>query len=275
VAEHDMLQVVIGAGSGIGAACAERIAEARPSGAGVVLADRDLAAVRAVAQRLELREATVVATELSDGASLARLAATVASQGSLGSVVLTAGVSPARSSGAEILDVDLVGVVRVLDAFEPLLVAGSVAVLTASIAGHFAEPNPAIDAVLDDPLAPDLMGRLAAVGVDASDGPTAYFYAKRGVMRLAQRRAVSWGAKGARVVSVSPTTVDTPMGQAELRSATGEAAAALCDMTPLGRLATPQQVADAMLFLASPRAAFITGCDLLVDGGVVAATRQT
>ncbi len=116
----------------------------------------------------------------------------------------------------EILRVDLIGVALLLDAFLPLVGAGSVAVCLASIAGHMGAFDPAMDALLDDVLAPDLEARyLAACGADPDSGAT-YRLAKRAVIRLCARAAVTWGARGGRVVSVSPGLIDTEMGRLEL-----------------------------------------------------------
>jgi NAD(P)-dependent dehydrogenase (short-subunit alcohol dehydrogenase family) len=119
-----------------------------------------------------------------------------------------------------IIEVDLVGTALLVRALEPLTSPGSAAVCWASIAGHGVAPDEALDAALDDPLAPDLLDRLGSI---AGDGLGAagqgYGYAKRGVMRLVAREAVAWGTRGARICSISPGIIDTPQGRQESTTA--------------------------------------------------------
>jgi NAD(P)-dependent dehydrogenase (short-subunit alcohol dehydrogenase family) len=136
-----------------------------------------------------------------------------------------------------------------------------------------------VQAVLDDPFEPDLVARVEhALGTPLTPG-TAYALAKHGVVRLCQRSAVAWGRRGARVVSVSPGLIDTAMGRLELRDNPGKRG--LIGRTPVpappddggsdelpGRTA---DIADVVEFLAGPQARFISGCDVRVDGGLVAA----
>lgn len=262
--------VVVGAGSGMGAAVAELLA--RDARGALVLADRDLDAARATLDAVAGRASDVraVACDIADPGDVAALAAGVARVGSL---VVTAGLSPTMGDGERIIAVNLAGTARLLDAFDPAVGDGTVAVCFASMAGHLAPEIPQVDAALDDPLAPDLLDRLRAAGVDPSEPGTAYSFSKRGVMRLVQRRAVAWGRRGARIVSLSPGIVDTPMGRQEL--ARQPMMQAMIDGSALGRVATAAEVAAVAAFLCSPAASFVTGTDVLVDGGAVAAIRFT
>jgi NAD(P)-dependent dehydrogenase (short-subunit alcohol dehydrogenase family) len=152
---------------------------------------------------------------------------------------------------------------------------GTAAVFVSSSAGHLAEP-PAGDVVevLDDPLAPGFFDRLDEV--IAKDGQTplqAYRLSKWALNRMCRRRAAAWGAKGARIVSMSPGPIATPMGAKELEGPSREVKLNLMRKLPIAREGTMVETADAIEFLASDRASYITGTDLLVDGGIVAATR--
>jgi NAD(P)-dependent dehydrogenase (short-subunit alcohol dehydrogenase family) len=89
------------------------------------------------------------------------------------------------------------------------------------------------------------------------------------VIRLAEREAVPWGALGGRVVSLSPGIIDTGMGQQEF--AAQPMMAVMVEKTPLGRMGTDDEIASVVEFLCSDAASFITGSDILVDGGSTAA----
>lgn len=233
------MNVVIGGMSGIGAAVVDLL------DGPTLVADRTGGDVRC---------------DLTDPASLASLVERI---DRLDALVVTAGVSPSMGSATAILDIDLVGMARVLEAVDPLVERGTVAVCVASMAGHMLSLPDEVTEVLDRPLDRD-----AVLGL-TDDPSMAYVYAKQGVIRLVRRTAVSWGRRGARVVSVSPGVVDTPMGATEMAAGNGttEMAAASC----LGRAGQPQELAAVIAFLCSEAASYITGTDVLVDGGTVAA----
>ena len=152
---------------------------------------------------------------------------------------------------------------------------GTAIVCFASMAPLVAPPesNPAADAALADPLHPDLLARLRdALGPAIEDSGMAYTWAKRGVHQFVQREAIALGRRGARICSVSPGIIDTPMGRQE--AATHSAMQTMVELTPLGREGRAEEVAGAAAFLLSDQASFISGIDVLVDGGVVAAVRH-
>ena len=235
----DHVHVVIGGGSGIGAAVVP------------LLGGTTLVADRAGAEHH---------CDLTDPEPLRALAAQV---DHLEALVVTAGVSPSMATGEVILDVDLVGMARVLDAFDHLVGPGTVAVCVASMAGHMMTLPPELTEVLDRPL-----DREAVVGL-TDDPSMAYVYSKQGVMRLVRRSAPSWGQRGARIVSVSPGVVETPMGAAEM--AAGNGTSDMAAASSLGRAARVEELANVIAFLCSDAASYVTGTDVLVDGGTVAA----
>lgn len=273
--------VVTGAGGAMGAASA--LALAQTVGA-IVLTDMDESNLGPIAARVE-RESTTkveaISGDIGDADFVRRLAARVDALGELRALVHTAGLSPAMAAWHEILRVDLAAVPILLDAFLSYVVPGSVAVCIASIAGHLGSFDPAMDEVCDDPLAVDFERRFVAFAGPAPDSGTTYRLAKRGVIRCCERAAVPWGERGGRVVSLSPGLIDTPMGRLELEH--NAVKKRMAEITPVGgeRSGTEvplpgstDDVAQAVAFLCSDRAAFVSGCDLRVDGGLVAAMRR-
>lgn len=252
--------VVIGAGSGMGAAVARALA---PDADRLVVADRNLDAVTQLASELG---AEPFGCDVTDHPTIDRLAANV---GSIGRLIVTAGLSPAMAPGRRIVAVNLLGTDAVVRRFEPLAGPGSVAVCFASIAAYQLPGDPGVEALLDRPDSPTVLDDLEALGLLDHPG-IAYAVSKRGVVRLIERRARAWGAVGARLVSVSPGIVDTPMGRLE---AEDPIAAGLVSASALGRQGQADEVAAVVRFLASADASYVTGSDVLVDGGTVAAQR--
>jgi NAD(P)-dependent dehydrogenase (short-subunit alcohol dehydrogenase family) len=166
--------------------------------------------------------------------------------------------------GERIFEVNLVGLAQLLASLDDAVTTGTAAVLFASMAGHAPTPDPALTAVLDDPLAPDLPGRLRTLGIDPSDPGAAYSLSKLGVIRLARRTAASWWKRGARINSISPGVIDTPMGNLEL--ANQPMMAGMIDA--VGRMGSAEELAAVAAFLASEKASFVSGIDVLVDGGL-------
>jgi NAD(P)-dependent dehydrogenase (short-subunit alcohol dehydrogenase family) len=173
-----------------------------------------------------------------------------------------------------VLTVDLVGSAMLTEALLPYANAGTAIVCFASIAPLLGPDAtvPAADAVLEEPLDARFLERIReAVGPAVEDPGMAYLWAKRGVHRLVRREAVRFGRLGARVCSVSPGIIDTPMGRQE--SAARSTNDMLVTQTPLGREGHAHEVAAAVAFLLSDEASFVNGIDVPVDGGVVAALR--
>lgn len=120
--------------------------------------------------------------------------------------------------------------------------------------------------MLAQPNAPDLAERLAAVLGDDATSAMAYTHSKHGLLLYARRQAAAWGARGARIVTLSPGLIASPQGALEFAQSEGKRR--MFAASPLQREGTMLEIADAVDFLASPRASFISGTDLLVDGGL-------
>jgi NAD(P)-dependent dehydrogenase (short-subunit alcohol dehydrogenase family) len=191
-------------------------------------------------------------------------------------IVCTAGVSPEQASVEQILRVDLAGVARVLEVFEPRVTPGGAAVVIASLAGHLGmHPISAEqEAALATVPAEELLALPFVAPQRFADAQAAYGFAKHANRVRVRSAAVTWGARGARVNSISPGIVSTTMGERELAGPFGDVIRAMAAGSPSGRLGTAEDVACAAEFLLGPGAGYVTGTDLLLDGGVLAATRH-
>ena len=265
--------IATGAGRGIGRACGVRLADMVDH---LVLVDLEGAAVAKAAYDLSGagRRADVEPFELdvTDRGGLDRLAARVAHVGALRAVAHAAGISPTMADWKRVFTVDLVGTAMLAEVLRPLVTSGTAMVYFASTAARFLgdDPDPDADAVLDDPLDEHLLDRLREVlGTAIEDSGMAYAWAKRGVQRLAQQEAVRVGPQGGRVCSVSPGNIDTPQGRQEAENQ--PFMQELLRRTPLERFGTADELADVVAFMVSDDASFLTGVDVLVDGGVCAA----
>jgi len=266
------LALVIG-GGGMGLATARRLGQSYR----VVLASQSAKKneEREAALREDGIDAVATSFDVTDPASVAGLGEFIAARGPLRTLAHVAGLSPSGGDWREIFGVNLTGPALMERACLELAVPGTAAVFVSSSAGHLAAPPPAaLVAVLDDPLGPDFFGRLDKVVAAEEQTPLqAYRWSKWALNRMCRRRAGAWGAKGARIVSMSPGPIATPMGARELDGPSREVKLNLMRKLPIAREGTMVETADAIEFLASDKASYITGTDLLVDGGIVAATK--
>jgi NAD(P)-dependent dehydrogenase (short-subunit alcohol dehydrogenase family) len=254
---HPMTNIVIGAGSGMGAAVARRLAERGP----MLVADVNIAAVEQLAAELGGGTRAMPCDVTDQG----QVDAVFGAVDRVDALVHTAGLSNSMANGRRILEVNLMGVERVIRAAEPKIGDGSVGVFVASQSGYMVPEIPELFAALVDPLRDGFLDELDG-WFDVDDSTLAYQASKRGVHRLVRHHAKAWGLKGARIVSVSPGITDTPMGRGE-EDAHPEMLR-MIEASPSGRRGTPDEIAQVISFLTSPAAVLVTGSDVLADGGM-------
>jgi len=262
--------VVIGAG-GMGQAIARR----QGPGNKVLLADFDEKTLAHVADLLRGQGHDIVtrAVDVSSPPSVTALANTAAQLGPVTQVVHTAGLSPVQASAAAVLKVDLLGTALIIEEFGRVIAPGGAGVVISSMASHML-PAP-LSAEQENALAHTPAEDLLNLPFTDPEvlGQGTYGLAKYGNRLRVQAASASWGARGARINSISPGVIATPMGRQELDGDNGRTMRAMIAASGTGRMGTPDDIAAAAAFLLGPDASFITGNDLLVDGGVVAAIR--
>ena len=169
------------------------------------------------------------------------------------------------ADAARILAVNYDATERLVEAVRLRMAEGGCAVLISSSSAHMIA-SPDIEAALNE-LVP---GKGANVLARLATSPKmAYPLSKRAVIKLVARQAGAFGARRARIVSISPGLIDTGMGKAE--QAASPQVDAMLAKTPLARFGTAEEIAAVAVFLCSPGASYITGCDIRVDGGTLAA----
>jgi NAD(P)-dependent dehydrogenase (short-subunit alcohol dehydrogenase family) len=263
--------VIIGAG-GIGQAIARR----QGFGKTVFLADISETVLKDAVAVLEHASYTVASqsVDVTSRSSVRALADAAAALGNVTQVINTAGLSPNMASPEKVLEVDLYGVALVFDVFESVIAPGGAALVISSMAGHMPAPLPPEQehalafAPTEDLLALPFLSKDAV-----RDSMQAYGIAKKANHLRVQAASLSWGERGARVNSISPGIIATPLAQHEMASESGPIYRAMIAASPAKRMASADEVASVAAFLLGPEASFITGSDILMDGGVIPAMR--
>ena len=263
--------VVIGIG-GIGQAIVRR----QGAGKAVLVADLNEATLASAARDLQALGygVTTQRVDVTHRTSVRALAESARGLGNVAQVVTTAGLSPNMAPPDRILAVDLYGVALVLEEFGRVIAPGGSGLVISSMAGHM---PPAFPAEMDHALAYTPTDELLALPfvqpAAVPESGTAYAVSKRGNHLRVQAAAVTWGERGARVNAISPGVILTPLAQHELDSPVGAVYQTFIKASAAGRMGTPDEVAAVAAFLMGPEAGFITGSDVLMDGGVIAALR--
>ena len=261
-----VVSVLVGAGS-IGQAIIRRVS----AGKHVVLADYSMDNAQRAAQTLEDAgfECSTIRCDLGSKEDILALLDFATSKGDVVNLVNAAGVSPSQAPVEEILRVDLYGTSVLLEEFGRVIAEGGSGVIISSQSGHRLPALPhdqnealattPVDQLLDLPF-------LKAI----NDTLKAYQYSKRCNVLRVMMEATRWGKRGATVNSISPGIIITPLANDELHGPRKEGYLKMIQGMPARRAGTPDEVGDLAEFLMSSRGRFISGADLLIDGGCTA-----
>jgi NAD(P)-dependent dehydrogenase (short-subunit alcohol dehydrogenase family) len=260
--------VIIGAG-GIGIAIARR----QGFGKHILLADFNEELLAKAARELEVASYKVSTqkVDVSSRESVRSLVEAASRLASIVQVVNTVGVSPNMAPPERVLAVDLYGSAVVFEEFRRVIAPGGAGLIISSMAGHMAAPlSKEDDHALAFTPADELLALPVLSGEAIPNSMVAYIVSKQANHVRVQAESIKWGERGARVNSISPGIIATPLAQHELNSPIGDVYRGMIAASPSKRMASPDEVAAAA-YLLGPDAGFITGSDLLMDGGVIAA----
>lgn len=261
--------VVIGAGS-IGQAIVRRVS----AGKLVLLADirQENADVAAKTLSDAGFNVTTTTVDVSSRASVHALVEAATRLGEICGVIHAAGVSPSQASPETILKVDLYGTALVLEEFGNVIARGGAGIVIASQSGHRLPPLSAEqNAALAMTPVEELLDLPMVQPSQVKDSLHAYQISKRGNSLRVMAEAVRWGKRGARVNTISPGIIITPLANDELKGPRGAGYRRMLEVSAAGRAGTPDEVGTVGALLMGPDGAFITGSDFLMDGGVTAA----
>ena len=262
------VMILVGAGQ-IGMAIARRMGY----GMKIVIGDKNKTNAEAIAKTMNEAgfDAVPVEMDLSSRSSILALIAEAQKYGKISMLVNAAGVSPSQASIETILKVDLYGTAVLLEEVGKVIKPGGVGVTISSQSGH---RMPALTPEEDEQLATTPTEQLLSLDIlqpqNIRDTLHAYQMAKRCNVKRVMAEAVKWGERGAKVNSISPGIIVTPLALDEFNGPRGDFYKNMFAKCPAGRPGTADEVANVAELLMSSKGAFITGSDFLIDGGVTA-----
>jgi len=260
--------ILTGAGQ-IGMAIARRMGY----GMKIVIGDKSKANADAIAKTMNEAgfDAIAVEMDLSSRASILGLIAEAQKYGEISMLVNAAGVSPSQASIKTILKVDLYGTAVLLEEVGKIIKHGGVGVTISSQSGHrMPALTPEQDALLALTPTEELLSLDMLQEENIHDTLHAYQMAKRCNVKRVMAEAVKWGERGARINSISPGIIVTPLALDEFNGPRGDFYKNMFAKCPAGRPGTADEVANVAELLMSGKGAFITGADFLMDGGTTA-----
>lgn len=259
---NSVIAVITGAAGGMGAPAAKRLAA---QGYSLLLCDLNAERLEQVAAPLRAAgtQVEILAADLSDP-GFPDLLISMLGDRAIGALIHTAGLSPTMADGPRIFEVNYYATKRLVDAICPKMAERSCAVLISSMSAYFVK-SPEADAAIAKLIA----GDSAAIEPMIKTPQGAYPLSKRAVIALVAHASTAFGARKARIASIAPGLIDTGMGRAEMEAS--PQTKVMLGRTPLQRLGIGDEIASAAVFLCSADASYITGCDIKVDGGTIAA----
>ena len=266
-----MQDVILLTGAGqIGLAIARRMGHGKK----IVVSDKNINNAQTVTKIMTEAgfDAVAVEADISSRKSILNMIATAQKYGEIAMLINAAGVSPSQASVETILKVDLYGTAVLLEEVGKVIKAGGTGVTISSQSGH---RMAALGAETDEQLAVTPAEELLQLEVlkpaNIKDTLHAYQMAKRCNVKRVMAEAIKWGVKGARINSISPGIIVTPLALDEFNGPRGEFYKNMFAKCPAGRPGTADEVANVAELLLSQQGAFITGADFLIDGGATAA----
>lgn len=239
----------------------------------IVIGDKSKANADAIAKTMNEAgfDAIAVEMDLSSRASILGLIAEAQKYGEISMLVNAAGVSPSQASIKTILKVDLYGTAVLLEEVGKIIKHGGVGVTISSQSGHrMPALTPEQDALLALTPTEELLSLDMLQEENIHDTLHAYQMAKRCNVKRVMAEAVKWGERGARINSISPGIIVTPLALDEFNGPRGDFYKNMFAKCPAGRPGTADEVANVAELLMSGKGAFITGADFLMDGGTTA-----
>lgn len=266
-----MQDVILLTGAGqIGLAIARRMGHGKK----IVVSDKNINNAQTVTKIMAEAgfDAVAVEADISSRKSILNMIAAAQKYGEIAMLINAAGVSPSQASVETILKVDLYGTAVLLEEVGKVIKAGGTGVTISSQSGH---RMAALGAETDEQLAvtpaEELLQLEVLKPVNIKDTLHAYQMAKRCNVKRVMAEAIKWGVKGARINSISPGIIVTPLALDEFNGPRGEFYKNMFAKCPAGRPGTADEVANVAELLLSQQGAFITGADFLIDGGATAA----
>lgn len=257
------LTIVTGAGSGMGFEVARIFGKQGP----VLMCGRTAEKIEAAANTLKNEgiEAVGIACDVSSRTSVEALAEKAMEIGTIRRIINAAGVSSSSNDAKTVYNINMLGTMNVSEVFYPLIGQGGVLINIASLAAHIIPSPEAFPELMEMAAYPEAVEKALAVSDNAG---YAYAISKKFVVEYTKKCCVKFAQKGVRVVSISPGTFETPL-LASVEDSKG--ARDILEKNPAGRMGNPKEIAYLAEFLASDKAQYINGIDIVIDGGYLSA----
>lgn len=261
--------VVTGGGSGMGLETAKILGKDHK----IILAGRTVSKLDSAIAELKALGIDAIAypCDAGDRASVKNLAAYAAAAGNVKTVIHAAGVSPHMASAETIFTINAVGTINIVEEFTEVMGEGSCILNVSSMSAYMLPENRIPKQIYQLSLSnvnafQEAANQMIKAVPEEQKTGMAYTISKNFVVWYTSRMAMSCGKKGIRIVSISPGTFKTPMGEVE-----GEEAAAFALRGALGRLGEPDEIAKMMAFMVRDECSYLCGVDILYDGGAISA----